>query len=56
MPNTKFITKLINSCVLEFTSIVASYFLDGCFKLIVYSLDKCFENGKSITLVTVDGP
>jgi hypothetical protein len=51
MPNAIFITKLINSCILEFTTIVTSNFLDCCFKLIVNSLDECLEGCKHITLV-----
>ena len=40
MSNSKFITQLINSSVLEFTTVVTSNFLDGCFKLIVNALVK----------------
>ena len=51
MSNPKLITQIINSCVLEFTSIITSHFLDGCFKLIVNSLDECLEGCKHVTLV-----
>jgi hypothetical protein len=51
MPNLKLITQIINSCVLELTSIVTSHFLDGGLKLIVNSLDECLEGCKYITLV-----
>jgi hypothetical protein len=51
MSNPKLITQIINSCVLEFTSIVTSHFLDGYFKLIVNSLDECLEGYKHITFI-----
>jgi hypothetical protein len=51
MSNAKLITQIINSCVLEFTFIITSHFLDGGLKLIVNSLDKCLEGCKHITLV-----
>jgi hypothetical protein len=38
MSNSKFITQLINSSVLELTTIVTSNSLDGCFKLILNAL------------------
>jgi hypothetical protein len=50
MPNAKLITQIINSCVLELTSIVTSHFLDGGLKLIVNSFDECIEGCKHITL------
>jgi hypothetical protein len=40
MSNSKIITQLINSSILELTTIVTSNSLDGCFKLIVYAFDK----------------
>jgi hypothetical protein len=51
MSNPIHITKLINSCILEFIFIVTSHFLDCSFKLILYSFDECLECCKHITLV-----
>ena len=51
MSNSKLITKIINSSIIEFTSIVTSHFLDPCIKLILASLDKCFEYIKDFTFV-----
>ena len=51
MSNSKFITQLINSCILELTSIVTFNSLDGCFKLIINALDKLFECCKHIILI-----
>jgi hypothetical protein len=55
MPNAILITKFIDSCVLEFTTIVNSHFLDCCFKLTLHSLDECLECIKRITLVNKKG-
>jgi hypothetical protein len=51
MPSPKLVTQIINSCVVELTSIVTSHFLDGGLKLIVNSLAKCLEGCQYITLV-----
>jgi hypothetical protein len=51
MPNPELLTQIINSCVLELTSIVTSHFLDGGLKLIVNSLYECLEGCKYITLI-----
>jgi hypothetical protein len=40
MSNSKVIKQLINSSVLELTTIVTSNSLDGCFKLIMNAFDK----------------
>jgi hypothetical protein len=55
MSNAILITKLINFCILEFTSIVTFHLLDCSFKLILYSLDECLECCKHITLVNKKG-
>ena len=52
MSNSKIITQLINSSVLELTTIVTSNSLDGYFKLIVNALDKCLNVANTSLLST----